>query len=174
MNKAIEEETLEPELIRSQAQKKTEAAFVESGKHKFLGKPLFPLCIDRQIAAEYMGLKFGKVRKEDQVLLDLVTKDDKGKKKITEIVSYRQIFTDIIIIMWLCSVKMPFVEEAQSEPKEAMRSAKKWASGVGLSLHSAAYNEGWRLFYEMMGEVANSQATPVSRIKGEADKPPGE
>ena len=156
--------------------------FVNAGLHEFNGKPLQKFTVERQIAATLMGLKFGYVEKEDEIRVTQEVERAKAKGKGTETVTetatlYRQLFQDVVIVLWLCAVNLSDVFKAQRKPEEAMHAAQKWAGAQGFSLLSPVYSAGVSEFFSIMAEIQNSRSTPVSKEGGDDDDdddPPGE
>lgn len=173
-----ESEPLEPEEARKLATK----AVVRSQGHSFQGKDLNPFTVDRQIAAAEMGLRYGYVSDSDRVSITQTTSREVGKGKNRKVVQeqttmevYRQMFRDIIIVLWLCTIKASDVQRAQRKPDEASSKATKWAQDQGISLLSPAYTEAAVTFFAIMSDIENSRAVGVSDDDdNDEESPPGE
>lgn len=174
----MNDEPLAPEEIQNISTK----AVSRSRGHSFGGADLAPFTIDRQIAAAEMGLKFGYVSEEDRVVMTRTVTRKVGKGKSAREVSeqerteiYRQLFRDVILVLWLCSVKNSEALRAQRKPEEAMQKATKWAAAQGLSLLSPTYTEAAMVFFAIMADIENSRAVGVPAEEGDdEDPPPGE
>lgn len=158
-----------PEEIRAKAV----SATVHSEGHEFNGKELNPFTVNCQIAAMEMGLKYGNASEDDIVTIKRTVK--KGKKtEVQDASIYRQLFRDVIIVLWLCTLRNSDVKRAQRKPDEAIDQAVEWAAESGITLRSAQYGEAANIFVSIMSEIEDSKSVAVPRETGGEESPPGE
>lgn len=125
-------------------------AFLASAGKTFDGATLSPLTPQRQAVAAEMGMKFGSVARYQMGYL----------------------FRDTIIVVWLCAQTAERVDEAEIEPREAMKAAYEWAEEKGINLNSPMFHEAHSVFLAMMKELKDSRGKP--RIEHAADDDEGE
>jgi len=166
------EEPLSPEELAKQA----DTAFTRSEGNVLFGTILEPFTIERQVAATLMGMRFGFVDQDDIVTIRQEVKAKGKKTQVVEAKLYRQVFRDLVLVLWLCSVKSSEAFKAQRKPEEAERKAFTWANKHNINLGSEPYNEALRVFFEIMTDIQNSKSVPVPRdeSEGDDDEPPGE
>lgn len=169
-----EEEPLSPEEIQEQS----ERAFIQSEGRIFQGEILHPFTADRQIAAEMMGLKYGYVPEEDLHIVEFeIPAKGKGKKPEKQKVAagYRGFFNDVIIVLWLCSVKASEAFKAQRKVEDALKKSQTWAGRKALSINSEAFNEASAVFLGIMDDIKKSRSVPEAKDESrEEEEAPGE
>ncbi len=125
-------------------------------ERKSFGK-LEPLTKQREVVACDMGLRFGFVT------------------------SYRpQYFLrDTIIVLWLLSIPVSAkkgwtVDQAEEDPKAAMREAMKWAETKGIGIDTPAFSEGYSIFMETMKEAQAARGEPILPADAKHEQDEGE
>lgn len=148
---------------------KAEEAFNQaSAGYELFGKELEPFSAMRQAAATNLGLRFGLVDESDIYRVTVETLKDKKMQK-QDLPFYNQMFSDVVIVLWLCSVPTSRVLRALRRNDEAKSDAFDWADKNGLSITSEKYYQAAATFFQIMQAISTS--TPVPRVgQGEEDE----
>lgn len=141
---------------------KTEKAFKRaSAGYELFGKKLFPFSAMRQGVAASMGMRFGLVDQQD--IFTITVEELKGKKSQSkEMQFYNQLFSDIVKVLWLCSVADSRVLRAERRTDEAKIEAFHWADANAITLTSEAYYSAAAIFFQIMQDIAVATGTPIS------------
>lgn len=124
----------------------SEIAIVKAG-FEFLGEPLKPWTPSRKVAAQSMGMLYPFI-------------GESGSKQLDAAGHYPGMTKDIVILLWLCTVKdaadltrdevrakVWTPSRALMNPSEAMLEAMAWAEINGVSdVYSKAYEEAVFIF----------------------------
>lgn len=143
-------------MKKQSKQPPAEKAFLRSDKHVLDGVRLNPWTPSRVIAAQGMGMLYPSLGKEDWDQFERTKR-------------YTGALKDTIIVLWLCMIDDEAVDNADSAPKEAYKTAKQWAAGLGI--HKIESNEFWQAyakFSEIVTEVASS-ATKITTNDDESE-----
>lgn len=154
---------------------KAEKAFKQAqAGYELFGKKLFPFSAMRQGVAASMGMRFGLVDQQD-IFTITVEELKRGKKDTKELQFYNQLFSDVVKVLWLCSVPDSRVLRAERRIDEAKLEAFKWADEKGITLTSESYYSAAGMFFQMMQDIAVVTGQPVSKNgTDEEDDPPNE
>jgi hypothetical protein len=124
-------------------------AFIESAGHKLNGLDLQPYSPERMWAADAMGLRYGRLTKEqtDQFLEDNTYPGMEG---------------DVGIVIWLCSLtNIQEVHSARRSPTVAINRAIKFAiEHKMVSRKQKTYWDGYEVFLKMMREIHDAYGEP--------------
>jgi hypothetical protein len=131
------------------------------------GKKLEPFNAMRQAAAANMGMRFGMVDEADIFTIS-VEKIIKKKVEKADIQFYNQLFSDVVMVMWLCSVPISRVLRVLRKVDEAKTEAFAWADKQGISLTSVPYFQAAGVMFTMMKDITVSTVIPVPD-EGEGD-----
>jgi hypothetical protein len=153
---------------------KAEQAFNQaSAGYELWGKQLEPFSAMRQACAAAMGLRFGLVDEADIFRISVETlKDDKKKKQ--DLQFYNQMFQDVIIVLWLCSVSGNEVLKALRNTDRAKEKAFIWADDHEIGITSTQYFEAAAVFFQIMVGIASSTGVPQPVEGEEPDEDPNE
>jgi hypothetical protein len=144
----------------------TERAFNRaSAGYELFGKKLEPFTAMRQATASSMGLRFGLVDESDIYRVTIETLKD-GRKDLQ---FYNQMFSDVIFVIWLCSIPQSKVLKALRKADEAKTEAFKWADDHGLTLTSEPYYIAAGVFFTIMQDIAVSTVVPDLEVKDDED-----
>lgn len=121
-------------------------AFIDSENHSLNGEKLQPYSLARKVAAQAMGLFYGHVDEADR--------DRFRREKV-----YPGALRDMIIVLWLCTLKDDDeIDAASRAPKAAVKRAYAWAETEGVAnMDHEKFWKAYILFHDIMGEVAASQ-----------------
>lgn len=142
--------------------------------YELFGKKLLPFSAMRQAVAASMGMRFGLVDAQD--IFTVTIEELKGKKKENrDLQFYNQLFSDVVKVLWLCSVNDSRVLRAERRIDEGKLEAFKWADSNGISLTSDAYYSGAAVFFQMMQDIsaATGELVPTSGQKPDDDDDSG-
>lgn len=109
-----------------------------------------------------MGLRFGMVDEKDIFTITVETLQKKKKVK-TDVQFYNQMFSDVVTVIWLCSVPVSRVLRAVRKVDEAIEEAFGWADKSGISLTSPAYYQAAEAFFQMMQDISVSTGVPIPK-----------
>jgi hypothetical protein len=148
-----------------------EAAFAESTTGgDFMGEELEPWSVQRQAAAQRMGLRYGP-EAAAEVTYTTITDPATGEPVMrgdepAKLPVYPGMMGDIIIYLWLCSSPLTEAHRAYRKPEEAWTKAMTWAEKRGISYNSESYWQGYGLFATAMAQVTNSSGRYTGDSKG--------
>jgi hypothetical protein len=168
---------------QDESDKQRTKAFLSSAGYKFRGLKLDAFTPQRQAVASAMGMVWPwvppgtelemkvrvKIPEEELKKLPKSKRGD-GTRQI-KIGHYRASFKDSVIALWLCSVPVSRVDEAEIEPNEAMREAWEWAKKIGLNQGTPVAGEALGLWVQITNEIGDSTGEPVT--KGGDEEPEG-
>lgn len=151
----------------------TQKAFERSvAGYELDGKPLpHRFQAMRQGAAAAMGLRFGLVDEADIFTVHVA---DVKKKKKHDLQFYNQLFSDVVIVLWLCSVSDVKVLRALRKPDEAKAEAFSWADSRGMALTSDAYFSASSVFFQIMQDITVSTGVPRETSETAEDDDPND
>jgi hypothetical protein len=135
--------------------------------YEVFGIDLEPFSSLRQAAAATMGLRFGLVDEQDIFRVSVDTLRE-GRQELS---FYNQMFTDVVFVIWLCTVPKSRVFRALRKVDEAKGEAFDWADERGISLTSKPYFEAAGVFFEIMKDIVVSTVVPdVEPIIGDEEE----
>lgn len=143
-----------------------------SAGYELFGKKLFPFSAMRQGVAASMGMRFGLVDRED--IFTITIEEVKGKKKGQQLQVYNQLFSDVVKVLWLCSVVDSRVLKAERRIDEAKLEACQWADANRISLTSEPYYAAAGVFFQIMQDISVSAGEPAAPDEGRTEDDPGE
>lgn len=122
----------------------------------FKGEPLLPYSASRKVAAQSMGLLFPFVPDAEEA---------------QETGVYQGMLADVIIVIWLCSLKNASEQtrdevkagewnpsKALSKPQAAMEAAMEWAEKTGLAdMNSETFLEAYKTFMAILTGISLSE-----------------
>jgi hypothetical protein len=126
-------------------------AFMTSAAHTFLGQPLQPFSVGRQIAAQALGHR----------LLCARARLDEGG-------IYDGMFADVIWMLYLCTRDKAASVLAVSQPEKVRAAAIEWAEATQIFLGSSAYHEAARIHWEILAELQAAQFDPGAKAGGDS------
>ena len=139
----------------------------------FKGQRLNRFTPRRQDIATELGMKWGQVPEEDQIVLKIRVPAKVGKRgskkesEEIELPSYRGIRRDAKMVVWLClqpESKIAHIEEAGKRGLEETRAdIAKWADKENLNIGSESQNLVETIFLEIMFEIHEARSTPVPK-----------
>lgn len=144
-----------------------------SAGYELWGKQLEHFSAMRQATASAMGLRFGLVDEADIFRISVETLKDKEKVK-QDLQFYNQMFQDVVIVLWLCSVPTSEVLKAMRNIDRAKEKAFQWADDNDISITSSHYYEAAAKFFEIMTGIATSTGVPQPVEGEEQDDDPNE
>lgn len=124
------------------------------------GKKLEAFNAMRQGAAANMGLRFGLV---DQADIFSISVEQVVKRKVEKVdfQFYNQLFSDVVTVMWLCSVPISRVLRALRKIDEAKTEAYTWADKQGMGLTTGPYFKAASVMFTMMKDITVSTVVPI-------------
>lgn len=125
-----------------------DTVYARCDTYSFKGEALQPFTPQRQAAAMACGLKWGSLTEDDKI--------DCGDGTT----SYKQLFADTVIVVWLCSQSIADVRKAIRNPDVALDSAFEWAEKNCMTIRSAAYGEAIGIFGSIMQDLSVSTGVP--------------
>lgn len=132
----------------------SDTSFIESAEHSLNGTKLQAYTIERQWAADSMGLRWGRL-------------SPPAAKQFAKDNTYPGMSGDVAIIMWLCSVTdLEEVRCARRDPAEAEDKAIAFAERHKIA--SPKQKEFWSaymVFLDIMTEVHVSYAEPEKKTE---------
>lgn len=135
----------------------TEIAFERAtAGYELFGKKLEPFTARRQAAASAMGLRFGLVDEEDIFKVTVNTLKD-GQR---ELQFYNQMFSDVVFVLWLCTMSNSRVLRVLRKVEEAKGEAFDWADSQGIGITSEPYYKAAEVFFKIMKDIAVSTVVP--------------
>jgi hypothetical protein len=164
---------LEPDDIGQEqhepVQRQMDAAFINSAGHVLTlngaSIPLEPYSPARMVAAQAMNLRW-----------DVLDENDRATFRETKL--YPGAVRDVIIVLWLCTLKKrPEITAAGRAPEAAYEKAEDWATALGI--HDPKREAFWiayTLFFEIQNEIAAADIDAEKKTtngKGATDRKPG-
>jgi len=143
--------------MTTETKRAQEVAFERAAAgYELFGEKLEPFTARRQAAASAMGLRFGMVDESDIFKVTVETLKD-GRQELS---FYNQMFSDVVLVLWLCTVSKGRVLRALRRVEEAKGEAFDWADAKGISLTSAAYYQAAEVFFKIMQDISVSTVVP--------------
>jgi hypothetical protein len=146
----------------------SEAFTRASAGYEFDGEKLQNFSGLRQAAASKMGLRFGLVDEKDIFTITVETLQ-KRKPVKTDLQFYNQMFSDVVTVIWLCSVPSSRVLRALRKADEAIEEAFAWADKQHITLTSTQYYEAAAVFFQMMQDLSVSTGIPKTDERDEEE-----
>ncbi len=148
---------------------------------EFQGKALEPYCAGRRMAADAMGLKFGKFSPTEAAKMDALAKlmeenPDNEEIDFTPFL-YPGVVLDVAMVVCLCSKPRSFAMKAMRKPDWGMEEVATWADKAGLIWPSEAFTEGYKLFMQLIANVNagsgkfKAQPNPDGKAPKKVDRP---
>lgn len=145
------------------AQSEAEEAFERSGAYTFQGHLLKAFSIERQAAAQRLGLKYGKTKPGEVEMIPIEIPEGKGKVRKASYVNYPGMLDDCILVLFLCTLEADEILRfrGSSAEVEFWRAAYQWAGVNGIGYLNAIHGEAFALFSAIMADL-RSTAVDVS------------
>lgn len=137
---------------------------------ELFGQPLKKYSISRKLAADAMGIIYGRL-----------PPDSEERLKTTG--TYPGLLRDVVCVLWLCSISAASEqteEEARKgswtparallRPGEAMDAAMAWAEPLGLADDAEKLGEAAQVFAAIMNNVSAAEFRLVTSDKGAPDE----
>lgn len=159
-------------------QEMADRAWNRARSFEFRGKPLQVWDFLRKTAAIELGMRYGKVSPDE--LEEVLAVDEKGKPR--KVVTYRGVYRDATIVLWLMHQDAAAARQARARPIPAHDLIDQWAEEQRLFSDSMEFDqEAMTLFETLMADDAASagvpqteQATGGDSKKKSRSKPVGE
>lgn len=116
-------------------------SFIESVGHSLNGLELQPYTIERQWAADAVGLRYGRL-------------SEAAARQFSEDNTYPGMAGDVAIVIWLCSLKdSDEIHSARRNPNESEKAATEFALKHKIHLKQKAFWPAYDVFLKIMNEV---------------------